>query len=60
MLFCVAVSHTFNPSTQKAEAGGFLSLRPAYRGEFQDSRGYTEKSYLENPKREREKKRAVL
>jgi hypothetical protein len=24
------VVHTFNPSTWKAEAGGFLSLRPAW------------------------------
>jgi hypothetical protein len=24
------VAHTFNPSTQEAEAGGFLSLRPAW------------------------------
>jgi hypothetical protein len=23
------VAHTFNPSTQEAEAGGFLSSRPA-------------------------------
>jgi hypothetical protein len=24
------VVHTFNPSTREAEAGGFLSLRPAW------------------------------
>jgi hypothetical protein len=24
------VVHAFNPSTQEAEAGGFLSLRPAW------------------------------
>jgi hypothetical protein len=24
------VAHTFNPSTWEAEAGGFLSLRPAW------------------------------
>jgi major histocompatibility complex class I len=24
------VAHAFNPSTQKAEAGGFLSSRPAW------------------------------
>jgi flagellar basal body rod protein FlgC len=24
------VAHAFNPSTQEAEAGGFLSLRPAW------------------------------
>jgi hypothetical protein len=27
------VVHTFNPSTQEAEAGGFLSLRPAWSTE---------------------------
>ena len=27
------VAHTFNPSTQEAEAGGFLSLRPAWSTE---------------------------
>jgi hypothetical protein len=38
------VAHTFNPSTREAEAGGFLSLRPALStNEFQDSQGYTEK-----------------
>jgi hypothetical protein len=26
----VVVAHTFNPSTQEAEAGGFLSSRPAW------------------------------
>jgi hypothetical protein len=42
------VAHTFNPSTWEAEAGGFLSLRPAWsKNEFQDSQGYTEKPCLE-------------
>jgi hypothetical protein len=27
------VAHAFNPSTWKAEAGGFLSLRPAWSTE---------------------------
>jgi hypothetical protein len=27
------VVHTFNPSTREAEAGGFLSLRPAWSTE---------------------------
>jgi hypothetical protein len=43
------VAHAFNPSTWEAEAGGFLSLRPAWSmSEFQDSQGYTEKHCLKN------------
>ena len=41
------VAHAFNSSTQEAEAGGFLSSRPAWSTEFQDSQGYTEKPCLE-------------
>jgi hypothetical protein len=26
----VVISHAFNPSTQEAKAGGYLSLRPAW------------------------------
>jgi hypothetical protein len=37
------VAHTFNPSPREAEAGGFLSLRPAWST-------YTEKHCLEKPK----------
>ena len=38
------VAHTFNPSTREAEAGRFLSSRPAWSTDwFQDSQGYTEK-----------------
>jgi hypothetical protein len=34
------VAHAFNLSTWEAEAGGFLSLRPAWStSEFQDSQG---------------------
>jgi hypothetical protein len=40
------VAHAFNPSTQEAEAGGFLS-QPSLQNEFQDSQGYTEKPCLE-------------
>jgi hypothetical protein len=42
------VVHAFNPSTWKAEAGGFLSSsQPGLQSEFQDSEGYTEKPCLE-------------
>jgi hypothetical protein len=44
------VMHAFNPSTWEAEAGGFLSSRPAcLQSEFQDSQDYTEKPCLEPP-----------
>ena len=36
------VVHAFNLSTWKAEAGAFLSSRPAWSTEFQDSQGYKE------------------
>jgi hypothetical protein len=40
----VLKAHALNPSTREAEAGGFLSSRPAgLQSEFQDSQGYTEK-----------------
>jgi hypothetical protein len=40
------VAHAFNPSTREAEAGGFLSSRPAWSTKFQDSQSYTEKPCL--------------
>jgi hypothetical protein len=50
------VAHTFNPSTREAEAGGFLSSRPAWsKSEFQDSQGYTEKPRLEKNKQKKKK-----
>jgi hypothetical protein len=51
------VENAFNPSTREAEAGGFLSSRPAWSTEFQDSQGYTEKPCLRKPKKEKRKKR---
>jgi hypothetical protein len=43
----VVVAHTFNPSTQEAEAGGSLSSRPiGLQSEFQDSQGFLEKPCL--------------
>jgi hypothetical protein len=42
------VEHAFNSSTWEAEAGGFLSWRPAgLQSEFQDRQAYTEKPCLE-------------
>jgi hypothetical protein len=44
------VAHAFNPSTQEAEAGGFLSS--GLQSEFQDSQGYTEKPCLKKTKQQ--------
>jgi hypothetical protein len=49
------VAHAFNPSTLEAEAGGFLSLRPAWPTKYQDNQGYTEKSCLKNKNKKKEK-----
>jgi hypothetical protein len=47
----VVVAHAFNPSTWEAEAGRFLSLRPAgLQSAFQDNQNYTEKPCLEKQK----------
>jgi hypothetical protein len=51
------VAHAFNPGTWEAEAGGFLSSRPAWSTEFQDSQGYTEKPCLGKRKKEKEGKK---
>ena len=41
------MTHTFNPSTQEAEADRFLSSRPAWSIKWvQDNQGYTEKPCL--------------
>ena len=47
------LAHAFNPSTWEAETGGFLSSRPAWFTEFQDSQGYTEKLCLEKKKKKK-------
>jgi hypothetical protein len=58
----VAYCGVFNPSTREAEAGRFLSSRPAWSTtcEFQDSQGYTEKPCLETtPPTPRAKKKTT-
>jgi hypothetical protein len=50
------VVHAFNSSTWEAEAGRFLSSRPAW---FQDSQSYTEKPCLEKPKKKKKKKEQI-
>jgi hypothetical protein len=54
------VAHAFNHSTREAEAGGFLSSRPAWSTEFQDSQDYTEKPCLEPPPPQIKKKLFIL
>jgi hypothetical protein len=50
------VKHTFNPSTQEAEASGSLSSRPTWSTEqFQESQGDTEKPCLEQNKTKQNK-----
>jgi hypothetical protein len=48
------VAHAFNPSTQEAEAGGFLA---GLQSEFQDSQGYTEKPCLEKQNKNKQTKK---
>jgi hypothetical protein len=55
------VAHAFNPSTRKAEAGGFLSSRqPGLQSEFQESQGYIEKPCLEKQKQNKTKRKDKL
>jgi hypothetical protein len=52
------VAHAFNPSTWEAEAGRFLSSRPAWStGEFQDSQGFTGKPCFEKKKTKNKKQK---
>ena len=46
------VAHAFNPSTQEAEAGGYLQVRgqPGLQSEFQDSQDYPEKPCFQKTK----------
>jgi hypothetical protein len=50
------VAHAFNPSTWEVDF--WVRGQPGLQSEFQDSQGYTEKSYLEKPKTE--KKQVLL
>jgi hypothetical protein len=55
------VAHAFYLSTWEAEAGRFVSLRPAgLQSEFQDSQGYTEKPCLKQTNKTKTKKTLFL
>ena len=41
------VAHSLDPSTEETVAGGFLSSKPAWSTEFQDTCNYTKKPCLE-------------
>ena len=45
------VAHTFNPSTQEAEAGGppWVRGQPGLQSQFQDSQGYTQRNSVLKP-----------
>jgi hypothetical protein len=49
------VVHAFNPSTWEAEAGKFLSSRPAWSTESTRTARATEKPYLEKQKTKQNK-----
>jgi hypothetical protein len=48
------LAHAFNPSTQEAEAGGFLSLRPAWSTELSSK---TARATQRNPVLKKQKKK---
>jgi hypothetical protein len=56
------VVHIFNPRTWEAEADGCLWDwdQPGLHSEFQDSRGYVEKSWLQKKKKKKKKKKVYL
>jgi hypothetical protein len=49
------VAYAFNPSTREAEAGGFLSSRPAW-----STKKRKEKKRKEKKRKEKERKRSYL
>ena len=54
LLSRAVVAHAFNPSTWEAEAGGVLTLRPAWStSEFQDSQGLHRETLSQKTKQKR-------
>jgi hypothetical protein len=51
----LGVAHVFNPRTWEAEAGRFLSSRPAWSTEY--SQSHTEKPCLEKLKKKKKKEK---
>jgi hypothetical protein len=50
------VAHTFNPSTWKVEAGGFLSLRPAWSRVSSRTAKATQRNPVSKNKKQKNKK----
>jgi hypothetical protein len=54
----VVVAHAFNPSTREAEAGGFLSSRPAWSTECVPGQpGLHRETLSQKPKKKKKKKK---
>jgi hypothetical protein len=55
----VVVAHTFNPS-QEAEAGGFLSSRPAWSTKWVPGQPGLHRETLSREKKKKKKKKIVI
>jgi hypothetical protein len=55
------VVQAINPNTQEAETGGSVGVRgqPQLQSKFQDSQGYTEKSYLKKQPQNKNKQKFI-
>jgi hypothetical protein len=53
------VVHAFNPSTQEAEAGGFLSLRPVWSTEWVPGQPRLHRETLSQKKKKKKKQRVM-
>jgi hypothetical protein len=55
----MVIAHVFNPSTQEAEAGRSLSLRPGYRVSSWTARATQRKERKRKRRKERGKKKTL-
>jgi hypothetical protein len=54
------VAHAFNPSTREAEAGGFLSSRPAWSTEWVPGQPGLHRETLSQKKNKKKKKKKKI